>query len=101
MYTTIRRVKAQPGVFDEVVQQFESGLVPLLRSFPGFIWFDLMQIGEDMGLSIVSFETQEQTEEAHRNIAEWMEQNIVPLVVGPAEVVAVGEMRFRKGKDAE
>ena len=101
MYTAIRRLKVQPGVFDEVVQRDESGLVPILRSVPGFVAFDLVQIGEDEGVSISVFETQEQAEEANRKAAQWVTQNIVPLVAGPAEIVAVGELRLHKGKDSQ
>ena len=101
MYAAIRRLRVQPGVFDEVVERDESGLVPLLRSAPGFVEFDLVQVGEDMGVSITIFETQEQAEEANRRAADWFKQNIAPLVAGPAEIVAVGELRLRKGKDAE
>jgi len=101
MYAAIRRLRVQPGVFDEVVERDESGLVPLLRSAPGFVEFDLVQVGEDVGVSITIFETQEQAEEANRRAADWVKQNVAPLVAGPAEIVAVGEVRLRKGKDAE
>ena len=101
MYAAIRRLRVQPGVFDEVVQRDESGLVPLLRSAPGFVEFDLLQVGEDVGVSITIFETQEQAEEANRRAADWVKQNVAPLVAGPAEILAVGEVRLRKGKDAE
>lgn len=101
MYAAIRRLKVQPGTLDEVVQLDESGLVPILRSVPGFVEFDLVQVGEDMGVSITIFETQEQAEEANRRAAGWVKQNMAPLVAGPAEIVGVGELRLRKGKDAE
>lgn len=101
MYAAIRRLRVLPGVFDEVIQRDESGLVPLLRSAPGFVEFDLVQVGEDVGVSITIFETQEQAEEANSRAADWVKQNIAPLVAGPAEIVAVGEVRLRKGKDAE
>ncbi|HEX6477705.1 MAG TPA: antibiotic biosynthesis monooxygenase [Ktedonobacteraceae bacterium] len=101
MYAVIRRLKVQPGTFDEVAQRDESGLVPILRNVPGFVEFDLVQVGEDVGLSITVFETQEQAEEANRRAADWVKQNIAPLVAGPPETVAVGEVRLRKGKDSE
>ena len=101
MCIAIRRLKGQAGVFDEVVQRDERGLAPLLRSVPGFVEFDLVQIGEDMGVSITIFETQEQADEANRRAADWVKQNIAPLVAGPAEILAVGEVRLRKGKEAE
>ena len=101
MYAAIRRLRVQPGVFDEVVERDESGLVPLLRSAPGFVEFDLLQVAEDVGVSITIFETQEQAEEATRRAADWVRENVAPLVAGPAELLAVGEVRLRKGKDAE
>ena len=101
MYAAIRRLRVQPGVFDEVVERDERGLIPLLRSAPGFVEFDLVQVAEDVGVSITIFETQEQAEEATRRAADWVKQNVAPLVAGPPEIVAVGEVRLRKGKDAE
>lgn len=101
MYLVIRRLKVQPGVFDEVVQRDESGLLPLLRSVSGFVEFDLVQVGEDVGVSISLFETQEQAEEANRRAADWVREYIAPLVVGPPELVAGGEVQLRKGKHAE
>ena len=90
MYAAIRRLRVQPGVFDEVVQRDESGLVPLLRSVSGFVEFVLVQVEEDVGVSISLFETQEQAEEANRRTADWVKQNVVPFAAAPAEIVAVG-----------
>lgn len=101
MYVVIRRVTSQPGAFDEVLQRDKAGLVPLLRSIPGFVEFDLIQVEENVGVSLLLFETQEQAEEASRQAAPWVKENIVPLVAGPAELLAVGEMRLRKGKDTQ
>jgi heme-degrading monooxygenase HmoA len=98
MYALIRRLKVQAGTFDEVVRRDEGGLVPLLRSAPGFVEFDLVQVGDDMGVSITIFETQEQLEEANGRAAEWIRQNVAPLAAGPAEAVAAGAVRIRKGK---
>jgi heme-degrading monooxygenase HmoA len=97
MYAAIRRLKVQPGVFDEVVRRDESGLVPILRSVPGFVEFVLVQVGEDVGVSIIVFETQEQAEEALRRAADWVKESIAPLVASPPEIVGVGEVRLRKG----
>lgn len=98
MYVAIRRMKTQPGSIDEAVQRVENGLVPILSSAPGFIEYDVVQIGEDVGLTISFFETQEQAEESNRRAADWVKQNFAPLAAGPHEIVAVGEVRFRKGK---
>jgi len=98
MYVAIRRLKAQPGSIDEAVRRVENELVPILSSVPGFIEYDMVQVGEDVGLTISFFETQEQAEESNRRAADWVKQNLAPLAAGPHEIVAVGEVRFRKGK---
>ena len=98
MYAAIRRIKVQPGSTEEVVQLAESGLVPIISSVPGFVEYVGVQVGEDEGLTISFFETQEQAEESNRRAAEWVKQNLAPLAAGPLEIVAVGEVRFRKGK---
>lgn len=96
MYAAIRRIKVQPGVSDKVVKLDEDGLVPILRSAPGFVEFILVQVEEDVGVSIIVFETQEQAEEANRSAADWVKQNIAPLVAGAPEIVAAGEVRIHK-----
>ncbi len=82
MYVAIRRIKTQPGSIDEAVQRVENGLVPILSSAPGFIEYDVVQIGEDVGLTISFFETQEQAEESNRRAADWVKQNFAPLAAG-------------------
>jgi heme-degrading monooxygenase HmoA len=98
MYIAIRRMKAKPGELDEGMRRIENGFVPILRSVPGFVEYVGMQVGEDEGLTISFFETQEQAEESNRRAAEWVKENLAPLAAGPHEIVAVGEMRFRKAK---
>jgi heme-degrading monooxygenase HmoA len=100
MYVAIRRMKGQPGVFDEAARRIENGLVPILSSVPGFIEYDVVQVGEDEGLTISVYETQEQAEESNRRAAEWVKENLAPLAAGPLEIVAVGEVRIHQGKSA-
>ena len=97
MYVAIRRQKIQPGLIDEAVRRVEDELVPIISSVPGFVEYDVVQVGEDVGITISVFETQEQAEEANRRAADWVKQNIAPLVAGPPEIVGVGEVRLRKG----
>lgn len=74
MYVVIRRVTSQPGAFDEVLQRDKAGLVPLLRSIPGFVEFDLIQVEENVGVSLLLFETQEQAEEGSKQAGSSMGQ---------------------------
>ena len=96
MYAAIRRLKVQPGSIDEVTQRAESGLVPIISSVPGFVEYVGVQVGEDVALTISLFETQEQAEESTRRAMDWVKQNMAPFAAGQHEIVAVGEVRFRK-----
>ena len=100
MYVAVRRLKIQPGLIDEAVRRVEDGLVPILSNVPGFVEYDVVQVGEDVGLTISVFETKEQAEESNRRAAEWVKQNLAPLAAGPHEIIAVGEVRVHKGKQA-
>jgi antibiotic biosynthesis monooxygenase len=100
MYVAIRRQKIQSGLIDEAVRLVEEELVPIISSVPGFVEYDVVQVGEDVGITISVFETQEQAEESNRRAAEWVKTHLVPLAAGPLEIVAVGEVRVHKGKQA-
>ncbi|GAC1566070.1 MAG: hypothetical protein NVS2B2_38260 [Ktedonobacteraceae bacterium] len=60
-----------------------------------------MQVGEDVGLTISVFETQEQTKKSNRRAAQWVKENYAPLAAGPHEIVALDEVRVHKRKQAE
>src|SRR5215469_14375772 len=47
MYVAIRRMKGQPGSIDEAARRIENGLVPILSRVPGFVEYDVVQVGED------------------------------------------------------
>jgi heme-degrading monooxygenase HmoA len=93
MYLVIRRLKVKPHLLDEAIQRFESGYVPIISNEPGFVAFYEVQVGEDEGLSISIFETQESAEDANKRALMWARENLAPLAQGPAEIVAVGEVR--------
>jgi hypothetical protein len=98
MYAAIRGLKVKPGLIDEVIQLIENGFVPIISRVTGFVEYVGVQVGEDEGLTISLFEEQAQAEESTRRAAEWVKQNLAPLAAGPHEIVAVGEVRFRKAK---
>jgi hypothetical protein len=101
MHVAIRRFTAQSGSFDEGARRVENEFLSFLSSMPGFVEYDAVRVGEHEGWSISFFETQEQAEESNRRAAEWVKENVAPLAAGPHEIVAVGEVLFRKVKQAE
>lgn len=91
----------KPGFMDEAAQRIENGFVPLISSSLGFGEYIGLQVGENEGMTISLFETQEQAEESTRRAPEWVKQNVAPLAAGPLEIVAAGEVRFLKAHRAE
>ena len=98
MYMAIRRLKVQPGAFDEAARLVENEMMPIVSSMPGFVEYEVLQASEDVGYTISIFETQEQAEESNKRAAEWVKPYLAPLAAGPHEIVAVGEVRYRKVK---
>lgn len=96
MYMTIRRLKVQPGAINEAVRLVETEMLPIISRMPGFIAYEMVQVGEDVGVTISIFETQEQAEASNRRAAEWVGPYLAPLAAGPHEILAIGEVRFRK-----
>jgi hypothetical protein len=80
------------------IQSMRWYRVPIISSVTGFVEYVGVQVGEDVALTISLFETQEQAEESTRRAAEWIRQNMAPFAAGPHEIVAAGEVRFRKAR---
>lgn len=72
MYLAIRRLKVRPGALNEAVRLVENEMVPIVSSMPGFVEYEVVQIEEDVGLTISVFETQEQAEASNTRAAEWV-----------------------------
>ena len=92
MYAVLRRIKVQPHFIEESVQRMEHGLVPLLRSEPGFVELYVVQVGESERVSISIFQTRQDAEEGNNKSLEWAKEQIFPLALGPAEILGVGEI---------
>jgi hypothetical protein len=93
MYASIRRYKVSS--VDEVVRRASEGFVPLISQGPGFMAYYIVDAGEGVVASISLFETQAGAEESNRMAADWVKENIAPLVSGPPEITA-GEVRVHK-----
>lgn len=98
MYIAIRRLKVQPGAFDEAARLVENEMAPILRSMPGFVEYQLVQVEEEVGWTISVFEMQEQADASNAKAAQWVQPYLARLAAGPHEIVTVGEVRFRAVK---
>ena len=93
MYASVRRYKVSS--VDEAMQRVNEGFVPLISKGPGFIAYYALDAGDGVVASISLFETQAGAEESNRMAANWVKENIAPLISGPAEITA-GEVKVHK-----
>src|SRR5919107_1407415 len=82
----------KPGTIDEVSKRVESGVLPLFRQHPGFIAYDVVTTGGNKGVSISTWGTAEQADEASAIAARWVKENIADMVVSVER--HVGELRI-------
>lgn len=93
MYVAIRRYDVvDPGSVDDLLQQAEEGLVPIMKDAPGFQAYYLINTGGGTVTSVSVFEDQAGAEESNRLAADWVGENLADKVQGPPEITA-GEVR--------
>ena len=82
----------KPGTIAEVVRRAEAEMFPILRQFSGFIAYDLVKTGHDTAISISSWESKEQAEQANQRIGSWVKQNVADTVASVES--HIGELAF-------
>lgn len=104
MYMVIRRGQTRPGKMEEAVQAAEGELWSIVSSVPGFVEYYFLHMG-DVGFSVNVFETQAAAEDSTRRTMDFVRQHPIgvggeSLMQGPYEIVAQGEVRVHKVKQA-
>ncbi len=84
--------KFKPGTMDEVIRRAQSGMLPTFRQQPGFVAYEVIQTGDDEGVSISTWESAEQAQAAIQTAAGWVQENLAEFVVSVDN--HVGEVRF-------
>jgi len=84
MFASIRRYRATEP--EEVRRRVEVGFLPILRKQPGFVSYTLVHAGNGTMVSITTFDTREGAERSNRMAAEWIVENIAPLVQGRPDI---------------
>ncbi|HET7463657.1 MAG TPA: hypothetical protein VFJ82_20550, partial [Longimicrobium sp.] len=72
---------------EEVRQRVEVGFLPRLRTQPGFVSYSLVHAGNGVLVSVSVFETREGADESNRMAAEWVAENVAPLVQGRPDII--------------
>ena len=87
MYATVRRYE---GVSDpaEAGRRVSESWVPLISKVPGFVAYYWTDAGGGVMFSTTVFQDKAGVEESTRMAAEWVRQNIAPLLPNPPQITA-------------
>ena len=88
MYAAIRQAKAKTGTAEELARRIKEGAIPIISDVEGFIAYYVVYAPDDTVTAISVFKNFAGAEEANRRAIAWIEQNLAPLLVGPATAVA-------------
>jgi hypothetical protein len=88
MYAAIRQAKAKTGTAEELARRIKEGAIPIISDVEGFRAYYVVYAGDDTVTAISLFNNSAGAEEANRRALAWIDQNLGPLLVGPATAVA-------------
>ena len=88
MYAAIRQAKAKAGVAEEVARRIKEGAIPIISDVEGFMGYYVVYVPDDTVTAISIFNNVEGANESNKRALEWIEQNLSPLLTGPATAVA-------------
>jgi hypothetical protein len=88
MYAAIRQAKAKAGTAEELASRIKEGAIPIISDVEGFMAYYVVYAPDDTVTAISVFNNHASAEEANRRALAWIEQNLGPLLAGPASAVA-------------
>ena len=88
MYAAIRQAKARTGKAEELATRIKEGAIPIISDVEGFMAYYVVYAPDDTVTAISVFNNFASAEEANRRALAWAEENLAPLLVGPATAVA-------------
>jgi hypothetical protein len=88
VYAAIRQGKAKAGMAEELARRIKEGAIPIISDVPGFIAYYVVYAPDDSIVSISIFNNYEAAEESNERVITWIEQDLAPLLVGPATALA-------------
>jgi hypothetical protein len=88
MYAAIRQAKAKTGTAEELASRIKEGAIPIISDVEGFRAYYVVYASDDTVTAISLFNKYEQAEEANRRALAWIDENLGPLLAGPATAIA-------------
>ena len=88
MYAAIRQGKAKSGMAEELAVRVKEGAIPIISGVPGFKAYYVIYAPDDTVTAISIFDDYAGAQESNRRGLAWIEQNLAPLLTGPATAIA-------------
>jgi quinol monooxygenase YgiN len=88
MYAAIRQAKAKPGHAEDLARTIKDGAIPIISAVPGFMAYYVIYAPDDTVTAVSIFASHAGAEESNRQGLAWIEENLTPLMAGPATAVA-------------
>jgi hypothetical protein len=88
VYAAIRQGKAKTGMAEELTRRIKEGAIPIISDVPGFMAYYVVYAPDDTVTAISIFNDYAGAEESNRRALTWIEQNLAPLLSGPATALA-------------
>jgi hypothetical protein len=88
MYAAIRQAKAKAGAAEELACRIKEGAIPIISDVPGFMAYYVVYAPDDTVVAISIFNDYAAAEESNRRALAWIEDNLSPLLSGPAAAMA-------------
>jgi hypothetical protein len=88
VYAAIRQGKAKTGMAEELTRRIKEGAIPIISDVPGFMAHYVVYARDDTVTAISIFNNYAGAEESNRRVLTWIEQNLAPLLAGPATALA-------------
>ena len=88
MYAAIRQAKAKAGKAEELTQKIKEGAIPIISDVEGFMGYYVVYAPDDTVTAISLFNNYAAAEESNKRALAWIEQDLAPLLTGPATAMA-------------
>lgn len=88
MYAAIRQGKAKAGSAEELARRIKEGAIPIISDVDGFMAYYVIYAPDDTVTAISIFNNFSGAEESNKRGLAWIEENLAPLLAGPATAVA-------------
>ena len=88
MYASIRQGTAKAGMVDELTRRIKEGAIPIISDVEGFRAYYVVYAPDNTVTAISIFNSYAAAEESNKRALSWIEQNLTPLLAGPATAMA-------------